>query len=149
MWPEGHAPTNYTRWFNSSHAYRVSWQQNYEPYIAVSRDLVPKYDERFFGFGWNKVSHIMEVDAQGYVGFWKFSTSLLTFLMTICCVSIIVSKRSKIFDLSLLDGNPWQTLWNSLSNFWNSQQIFWSFQGFLRFAAETVKTILFRHWIRP
>ena len=30
---------------------------------------VPKYDERFFGFGWNKVSHIMEVDAQGYADF--------------------------------------------------------------------------------
>ncbi|XP_067940014.1 xylosyl- and glucuronyltransferase LARGE2s-like [Watersipora subatra] len=66
VWPEGHAPTNYSRWFNSSQPYPVSWQPNYEPYIVVSRERVPKYDERFFGFGWNKVSHIMEVDAQGF-----------------------------------------------------------------------------------
>ncbi|KAF6033547.1 GYLTL1B [Bugula neritina] len=66
VWPAGHRPTNYSRWFNSSQPYEVSWEPNYEPYIVVSRELVPKYDERFFGFGWNKVSHIMEVDAQGF-----------------------------------------------------------------------------------
>lgn len=65
VWPQGHAPTNYSRWFESSQPYKITWQPNYEPYIAVSRELVPKYDERFFGFGWNKVSHIMELDAQG------------------------------------------------------------------------------------
>ena len=27
----------------------------------------PRYDERFLGFGWNKVSYIMELDAMGFV----------------------------------------------------------------------------------
>lgn len=43
--------------------YRVEWQPDFEPYVVVRRDC-PKYDQRFVGFGWNKVSHIMELDAQ-------------------------------------------------------------------------------------
>lgn len=31
----------------------------------VKRSVVP-YDTRFVGFGWNKVSHIMELESQGY-----------------------------------------------------------------------------------
>uniref|UniRef100_A0A8C0EFZ0 LARGE xylosyl- and glucuronyltransferase 2 n=1 Tax=Bubo bubo TaxID=30461 RepID=A0A8C0EFZ0_BUBBB len=38
---------------------------DFEPYVVVRRDC-PKYDQRFVGFGWNKVSHIMELDAQEY-----------------------------------------------------------------------------------
>uniref|UniRef100_A0A8C2E4R4 LARGE xylosyl- and glucuronyltransferase 2 n=1 Tax=Cyprinus carpio TaxID=7962 RepID=A0A8C2E4R4_CYPCA len=34
-------------------------------YIVVRRDC-PEYDQRFVGFGWNKVSHIMDLDAQEY-----------------------------------------------------------------------------------
>jgi glycosyltransferase-like protein LARGE len=44
--------------------YTVQWEADFEPYIVVSKD-VPEYDQRFVGFGWNKVSHIMELDAQG------------------------------------------------------------------------------------
>lgn len=30
------------------------------------RKDIPEYDTRFVGFGWNKVSHIMELEAQGF-----------------------------------------------------------------------------------
>lgn len=43
----------------------MSWEPDYEPYVVV-RSNVPKYDTRFVGFGWNKVSHIMELEARGY-----------------------------------------------------------------------------------
>lgn len=43
----------------------MKWQPHYEPYIVV-KSTVPLYDERFLGFGWNKVSHIMELEAQNY-----------------------------------------------------------------------------------
>jgi hypothetical protein len=46
----------------------VEWEQDFEPYVVVRRDI-RLYDQRFMGFGWNKVSHIMELDAQGSVGF--------------------------------------------------------------------------------
>ncbi|KFD49470.1 hypothetical protein M513_09655 [Trichuris suis] len=34
--------------------------------IAIFGGNVSAYDERFVGFGWNKVSHVMQLDAEGY-----------------------------------------------------------------------------------
>ncbi|XP_026705580.1 LARGE xylosyl- and glucuronyltransferase 2 [Athene cunicularia] len=65
VWPKGHAPTDYAKWRTATVPYRVAWQPDFEPYVVVRRDC-PKYDQRFVGFGWNKVSHIMELDAQEY-----------------------------------------------------------------------------------
>ncbi|XP_005252844.1 xylosyl- and glucuronyltransferase LARGE2 isoform X16 [Homo sapiens] len=62
-WPRGHAPTDYARWREAQAPYRVQWAANYEPYVVVPRDC-PRYDPRFVGFGWNKVAHIVELDAQ-------------------------------------------------------------------------------------
>ncbi|XP_047027691.1 xylosyl- and glucuronyltransferase LARGE2s-like [Helicoverpa zea] len=64
-WPRGHRATNYTRWATATAPYEVEWQSDYEPYLVVHRS-VPKYDTRFSGFGWNKVSHSVELRAQGY-----------------------------------------------------------------------------------
>ena len=65
VWPRGHAPTNYKRWREAIAPYKVDWAQDYEPYIVTGGN-VTRYDARFVGFGWNKVSHIMELYAQGY-----------------------------------------------------------------------------------
>ncbi|XP_054163176.1 xylosyl- and glucuronyltransferase LARGE2s-like [Oppia nitens] len=65
VWTKGHAPTNYANWRTATTPYRITWEQDFEPYIVVKRDI-PEYDTRFVGFGWNKVSHIMELYAQGY-----------------------------------------------------------------------------------
>ncbi|XP_065542491.1 xylosyl- and glucuronyltransferase LARGE2 [Lathamus discolor] len=65
VWPKGHAPTDYAKWRTATVPYRVAWQPDFEPYVVVRRDC-PRYDQRFVGFGWNKVSHIMELDAQEY-----------------------------------------------------------------------------------
>ncbi|KAK1335715.1 hypothetical protein QTO34_003508 [Cnephaeus nilssonii] len=64
-WPRGHTPTDYARWREAQAPYRVQWAVDYEPYVVVPRDC-PRYDPRFVGFGWNKVAHIMELDAQEY-----------------------------------------------------------------------------------
>lgn len=63
VWEKGHAPTNYAKWRTATTSYRVDWAPNFEPYVVVRRDC-PEYDDRFLGFGWNKVSHIMELDAK-------------------------------------------------------------------------------------
>ncbi|XP_070814712.1 xylosyl- and glucuronyltransferase LARGE2s [Chaetodon trifascialis] len=65
VWPKGHAPTNYAKWRTATTPYRVEWEPDFEPYVVVRRDC-PEYDQRFVGFGWNKVSHVMELDAQEY-----------------------------------------------------------------------------------
>ena len=44
--------------------FQVQWEPDYEPYIVVRKNTVPEYDTRFVCFGWNKVSHIMELEAQ-------------------------------------------------------------------------------------
>lgn len=43
----------------------MKWENDFEPYIVVTKN-VARYDERFVGFGWNKVSHIMELHVRGY-----------------------------------------------------------------------------------
>ncbi|KAK2182015.1 hypothetical protein NP493_371g01031 [Ridgeia piscesae] len=65
VWIKGHAPTNFAKWRTTTTPYKVNWEQDFEPYVVVRKDVLG-YDERFVGFGWNKVSHIMELDAQGY-----------------------------------------------------------------------------------
>lgn len=37
----------------------------FEPYIVVRKN-VTRYDTRFLNYGWNKISHITELDAQNY-----------------------------------------------------------------------------------
>ena len=63
IWPQGHAATNFTHWFKTDTQYTVSWQVDFEPYVVVKKELCPYYDKQFAGFGWNKVTHIMELDA--------------------------------------------------------------------------------------
>lgn len=74
MWTKGHAPTNFAKWRTATTPYKVQWEADFEPYVMVRRDS-PEYDRRFVGFGWNKVAHIMELDAQVTPPF----TSLLLF----------------------------------------------------------------------
>lgn len=65
VWPQGHAPSNFAKWRTATTPYRIKWEADFEPYIVVRRDVV-QYDTRFVGFGWNKVSHIMELYARNY-----------------------------------------------------------------------------------
>ncbi|GLH01119.1 Glycosyltransferase-like protein LARGE1 [Gryllus bimaculatus] len=65
VWTKGHAPTNFGKWRTATTPYKVQWEPDFEPYIVVRKDI-PEYDTRFVGFGWNKVSHIMELEAQGF-----------------------------------------------------------------------------------
>lgn len=65
VWTKGHAPTNFAIWGQATTPYKIKWESDFEPYVVVHRDVV-RYDTRFVGFGWNKVSHIMELYAQNY-----------------------------------------------------------------------------------
>ncbi|XP_076296402.1 xylosyl- and glucuronyltransferase LARGE1 isoform X2 [Lasioglossum baleicum] len=65
VWTQGHAATNYSYWRNTMEPYEVSWEPDFEPYIVVSR-LAPRYDTRFVGFGWNKVSYVTHLTILDY-----------------------------------------------------------------------------------
>lgn len=66
IWEEGHRATDFERWYDTDEHYTVKWQKNFEPYLVMRKDLCPFYDKRFAGFGWNKVTHVMELDAAGF-----------------------------------------------------------------------------------
>ena len=39
------------RWATSTVRYEVDYEECYEPYVIGSRRLLPRYDERFHGYG--------------------------------------------------------------------------------------------------
>ncbi|KAG7203628.1 hypothetical protein KM043_013663 [Ampulex compressa] len=65
VWTQGHAATNYSFWRVTTEPYEVLWEPDFEPYIVVSKSA-PRYDTRFIGFGWNKVSYITHLTILGY-----------------------------------------------------------------------------------
>lgn len=56
VWCAGHAATDFARWKTATTPYDVSWQPHFEPYVVVRKEVV-RFDSRFLGFGWNKVSN--------------------------------------------------------------------------------------------
>lgn len=55
FYPVGHRSTNYKKFFESDVPYPIKFKSGYEPYVLVSRKHMPWYDERFRGYGWDKV----------------------------------------------------------------------------------------------
>ncbi|XP_056134931.1 xylosyl- and glucuronyltransferase LARGE2s [Lampris incognitus] len=93
VWTKGHAPTDYAKWRTATTPYKVEWEADFEPYVVVRRDC-PEYDQRFVGFGWNKVSHIMELDAQEYE------------LMVLPNAFMIHMPHAPSFDISKFRSSP-------------------------------------------
>lgn len=48
-------PTDYKRWLEAARPYAIQYEEGYEPYVIIARQLVPWYDERFVGYRKNKV----------------------------------------------------------------------------------------------
>ncbi|GFH24400.1 glycosyltransferase-like protein LARGE2 [Haematococcus lacustris] len=62
----GHNATDTMRWLTSDQAYPIAYQINYEPWYIASRALMPPYDVRFRGYGWNKVAQVFHTNASGF-----------------------------------------------------------------------------------
>ena len=67
-YPAGHRHvTNYTKWYPySTFSYSVPYRAPYEPYVIGHRLSIPPYWPGFRGFGLNKASWFLELDAAGY-----------------------------------------------------------------------------------
>jgi len=63
---KGHGATDYTKWFRSSKVYEIEVDLGYEPFILMSRSKVPWFDERFRGYGWDKIIHIHHLAKSGF-----------------------------------------------------------------------------------
>jgi len=77
-YPKGHTNTDFKKWFSQDAPfdqgdallpYPVNYSHGFEPYVLVRQDQahLPKYDERFRGYGLNKVSHLMALHEAGYM----------------------------------------------------------------------------------
>jgi glycosyltransferase-like protein LARGE len=82
----GHGATNYSKWFSLTEAedekyassdlaynsscsicgYEIEPEVGYEPFILMSRMHVPWFDERFRGYGWDKILHIYHLAKAGF-----------------------------------------------------------------------------------
>lgn len=61
--PWGHNPTNTSRWIDLTQPllYRAAYEPKYEPFVLLSRQLAPWADERFVGYGGNKIAYMNQL----------------------------------------------------------------------------------------
>eukprot|EP00485_Elphidium_margaritaceum_P012844 CAMPEP_0202706662 /NCGR_PEP_ID=MMETSP1385-20130828/19053_1 /ASSEMBLY_ACC=CAM_ASM_000861 /TAXON_ID=933848 /ORGANISM="Elphidium margaritaceum" /LENGTH=459 /DNA_ID=CAMNT_0049365181 /DNA_START=313 /DNA_END=1692 /DNA_ORIENTATION=- len=88
----GHTATNFDKWMQidgmDEQLYRVQYSHHYEPYIVVRNDdSLCAYDERFTGYGMNKIVHIAKLAIQK-----KFTFNVL------CAGYIITLQHEKSND---------------------------------------------------
>eukprot|EP00890_Picochlorum_soloecismus_P000346 jgi/Picsp_1/1311/NSC_04792-R1_glycosyltransferase-like protein large1-like len=63
-YPQGHEPTQFWKWINTSTPYPVQHEIGFEPYILMAKKYVPYYDERFRGYYFNKVEQLLHISSQ-------------------------------------------------------------------------------------
>lgn len=63
-YPQGHEPTLFWKWINTTEPYQVQHEVGFEPYILMLKEHVPYYDERFRGYYFNKVEHLLHISTQ-------------------------------------------------------------------------------------
>jgi hypothetical protein len=54
-----HNAINYTRWLATDAAYAIRYQHEFEPYFVARIAGLPPWDERFVGYGYDKVVHVL------------------------------------------------------------------------------------------
>lgn len=64
QYPAGHSPTDFGKWISTIEAYNIEYLKGFEPYIMISRRYVPWYDERFRGYGRDKIVHLTHLAEQ-------------------------------------------------------------------------------------
>ena len=66
--PWGHGPTNTSRWIDikTPITYRAYYVPKYEPFLVMNKAVAPWCDERFVGYGGNKIAYINQLQGSGF-----------------------------------------------------------------------------------
>lgn len=66
--PWGHGPTNTSRWIRLSNPiiYKVKYEPKYEPFVILAKNIAPWADERFVGYGGNKIAYINQLKGMDF-----------------------------------------------------------------------------------
>lgn len=76
-YPQGHEPTLFWKWVNSTEPYQIQHETGFEPYILMLKEHVPYYDERFRGYYFNKVEQLLHISTQFELPFVVHPTSFV------------------------------------------------------------------------
>ena len=71
-------------------------EQDFEPYIVLPTRWAHKFDQRFVGFGWNKVSYTMELVARGFQ-YWVLPSVFLVHMPHAPSLDIAKFRSSKSY----------------------------------------------------
>lgn len=75
VWAQGHRTTNFDRWKGANTPYEVAYEEGFEPFVIMNRLLVPPFDERFEGYGRNKVCTLCALYCANHnAPFWRNMT---------------------------------------------------------------------------
>ena len=66
--PWGHGPTNTSKWIDIDEptTYRAYYEPRYEPFLVMNKAVAPWCDERFVGYGGNKIAYINQLTGFGF-----------------------------------------------------------------------------------
>jgi hypothetical protein len=68
--PWSHDPSETSRWIqlasDETMPYSIHYESRYEPYVIIARDLAPWADERFVGYGGNKIAYMNQLHGLGF-----------------------------------------------------------------------------------
>ena len=79
-WLPAHSCTQSLRWLETTSSYLIRHcHPQYEPYVLLPRNVVPRFDESFSGRGFDKISFIYELFARGF-HFWASPDSFVVHL---------------------------------------------------------------------
>jgi hypothetical protein len=75
-YPAGHTPTDFEKWrrirtgeipcCEVCRSFSIRYEEGFEPFIICARKLIPSFDERFRGYGYDKVAFFYHLHLIGF-----------------------------------------------------------------------------------
>lgn len=65
-YPQGHNCTDFPMWYGADKMYNISYGLGFEPWTIVDASLAPWHDERFRGYGHDKIIHVTHMNYTGF-----------------------------------------------------------------------------------